>query len=186
MSVLSIITIDSELLDLRDIILRQIALEVPVYDSKFLTLCQKLAVEMFKLIYSNDGAALAAPQVGIALRLIVMDPKKLDFGPHVLINPVIEYKSEEEVIGLEGCLSLPSYKGEVPRSAQVLVRAYDLRGELKHYHAKGWLARIFQHEIDHLDGVLYPDLFKRGDWLLESDDSDGESKAEKVIEKLLE
>jgi peptide deformylase len=166
MGALSIVTINPSLLSLKHIVLRQRADEVPIHDAKFLEMCRTLAPEMFEVMYAHDGAALAAPQVGIPLRLVVMDPQSLDFGPHVLINPVILYKSETEEPGNEGCLSIPLYIGKVYRSTEVHVRAYDLRGEIKEYKVTGWLARIFQHEIDHLEGILYPDRLKPGDNLV--------------------
>jgi peptide deformylase len=166
MGALSIVTINPSLLSLKHIVLRQRADEVPIHDAKFLEMCRTLAPEMFEVMYAHDGAALAAPQVGIPLRLVVMDPQSLDFGPHVLINPVILYKSETEEPGNEGCLSIPLYIGKVYRSTEVHVQAYDLRGEIKEYKVKGWLARIFQHEIDHLEGILYPDRLKPGDNLV--------------------
>lgn len=166
MGALSIVTINPSLLSLKHIVLRQRADEVPIHDAKLLEMCRTLAPEMFEVMYAHDGAALAAPQVGIPLRLVVMDPQSLDFGPHVLINPVILYKSETEEPGNEGCLSIPLYIGKVYRSTEVHVQAYDLRGEIKEYKVKGWLARIFQHEIDHLEGILYPDRLKPGDNLV--------------------
>jgi peptide deformylase len=167
MGALSIVTIGPELLAFKDIVLRQRAVEVPVQDAKFLKICQKLALEMFEVMYMTGGVGLAAPQVGISLRLVVMDPEDSDLGPHTLINPVIEFKSEVEEARNEACLSIPRYAGTVSRSTEVHVRAYNLKGELEEYHATGRLARVFQHEIDHLDGVLYPDRLRPGDDFVE-------------------
>lgn len=110
----SVVTIDPKLLSLKDIVLRQRSLVIQVEDAEFLELCNKLALEMFEVMYATDGAATAAPSVGIPLRLVVMDPASLDFGPHVLINPAITSRTEKEEIGAEGCLSLPGYMGRIP------------------------------------------------------------------------
>jgi peptide deformylase len=182
MSSLSVVTIGPELLSVRDTVLRQRAAEVRVEDAEQLELCRKLALEMFEVMYANDGAGLAAPQVGISLRLVVMDPAGIDFGPHVLINPVIEHKGEEEEEGFEACMSLPYCKGKVLRSAKVLVRACNLKGELEEYEARGWLARVFQHEVDHLDGILYPDRLRSEDSLVQLD---ARREASAAIEKLV-
>jgi peptide deformylase len=161
-SALSIVTVDPDLAGLASLVLRQPVHDVDAEDSALMDLCRKLAADMFELMYAADGAALAAPQVGVSLPLVVMDPAGIDFGPHVLISPVIEHASEAVESGSEGCLSLPRRMGEVCRSRQVRVRALDLQGGLQHFEAEGWLARILQHEIDHLHGVLYPDRLKAG------------------------
>lgn len=168
MGALSVVTINPNLLSFEHIVLRQRADDVPIHSAEFLEVCHTLTSEMFEVMYAYDGAALAAPQVGIPLRLVVMDPAGLDFGPHVLINPVVLYKAETEEPGNEGCLSIPLYTGKVYRCTEVHVQAYDLRGETKEYKATGWLARIFQHEIDHLEGILYPDHLKPEDSLVMS------------------
>src|SRR5579863_3792134 len=113
MPTLSIVTIDEEMLDLKENVLRQKALEVPVYTSWYLKWCEKIALEMFEIMYTTYGAALAAPQVGIQLRLIVMDPARVNFGPHALINPIITYKADNEEASSENCLSLPQLCGRV-------------------------------------------------------------------------
>ncbi len=166
MGALSFVTLDPELLALKDIILRQKAVDVQVDNAEMLKMCNKIALEMFEVMYKSDGAGIAAPQVGIPLRLVTMDPARLKFGPHVLINPIILSSSETQVGDFEGCLSLPLCTGKIYRSTEVHVQAYNLQGNLEDYHADGWLARIFQHEIDHLDGLLYPDRFRPEDNLL--------------------
>jgi peptide deformylase len=185
MGALSIVTIAPELLAFKDIVLRQRAVEVPVQDAEFLEICQKLALEMFEVMYVTDGVGLAAPQVGISLRLVVMDPGDSDFGPHTLINPVIEFKSEVEEARAEACLSVPRYAGRVFRSTEVHVRAYNLKGEPEEYHATEWLARIFQHEIDHLNGILYPDQLRPGDSLFDAELA-VRDRAAAAVEKSLE
>lgn len=167
MSALSVVTLNPELLSFKDNILRQQCSVVPI-NQDGLRLCRELALEMFEIMYANDGAALAAPQAGISLRLVVMDPASMDFGPHVLINPEIIFRSEEVIDGDEGCLSLPSYMGTVSRCVEVHVHSFDLKGEKQDFIAKDWLARIFQHELDHLDGILYPDRLKSSEKLSET------------------
>jgi peptide deformylase len=171
MSELSIITLDSELLSLnfKETVLRNRASEVPVKEGRYLELCRKIALDMFEVMYSVYGAALAAPQVGISLRLIVLDPARVDFGPHVLINPVVTFQNEFEEAAIESCLSLPNYSGKVYRSTRISISTYNLSGQKEAFDVDGLLARIFQHELDHLDGILYCDHLRQGDRLEKSD-----------------
>lgn len=110
--------------------------------------------DMAETMYESNGVGLAAPQVGIAKRLIVIDPG----NDHLLkmINPRC-LEAEGEEIDVEGCLSIPGIYGEVPRASRVLVEALDPAGEPLRLEAEGFLARILQHEIDHLDGILFLD-----------------------------
>ena len=112
----------------------------------------ELIEDMFETMYDADGVGLAAPQVGILKRIVVIDVTGED--PILLINPVIIETSGEQT-GNEGCLSLPGKTGVVPRPNYVKVRAYD--EEMKPFEIEGTelLARAFCHEIDHLDGHLY-------------------------------
>jgi peptide deformylase len=108
------------------------------------------------------GVGLAAPQVAVSERVIVVEfgdeededaPKKL----YAVVNPEIIKASEELVDGVEACLSIPGLVGEVDRNEAIVVKGQNRRGQPMRIRAQGWLARIFQHEIDHLDGVLYTD-----------------------------
>ena len=184
MGALSIVTVDPELLALKDIVLRQKAIDVRI-DDEMLKLCQKIVLEMFEVMYKSDGAAIAAPQVGIPLRLVALDPARVKFGPHVLINPVILNSSETQVGDFEGCLSLPLYTGKVYRSTEVHVQAYNLQGNLEDYQVDGWLARVFQHEIDHLDGFLYPDRLRPEDDLV-ANESGARRRALNSVADLIE
>ncbi|RDV83451.1 peptide deformylase [Ammonifex thiophilus] len=114
---------------------------------------QKLIRDMTETMYRAQGVGLAAPQVGVSLRVIVVDT-----GSHLyqLINPVIVAREGEEK-GREGCLSIPGVWGEVVRAASVLVRALTPEGKEVSIEADGLLARALQHEIDHLDGILFID-----------------------------
>ncbi len=123
---------------------------------------KKLIADMIETVRVAPGVGLAAPQVGVSSRVIVVEfgdeedeeaPKKL----YSLINPEITFPSEEKVSGIEGCLSVPGLLGDVDRYTKAIVRGMNRQGKMVKIIAEGWLARIFQHEIDHLDGILYPD-----------------------------
>lgn len=141
-----------------DPVLRRKAHKVTKFDKELQTLID----DMIDTLRDAPGVGLAAPQVGISERIVVIEygddedenaPKKL----FVLINPEILESSEEKVNGVEACLSIPQLAGEVERHHSLVVRAYNRQGKAVKIKVKGWLARIFQHEIDHLDGVLYTD-----------------------------
>lgn len=117
---------------------------------------------MVETMRQAPGVGLAAPQVNISNRLIVVEfgseededaPKKL----YVVVNPELTFLSEEKLPGVEGCLSVPGVVGEVERFNEVLVKGLNRFGKPIKIKAKGWLARIFQHEVDHLDGVVFTD-----------------------------
>lgn len=104
-------------------------------------------------MYAADGVGLAAPQIGISKRIIVVDPGDQLFE---MINPVIVFK-EGEQLGREGCLSVPEIVGWVNRAQKIRVQGMNRDGENIEIEAIDMLARVFQHEIDHLDGILFPD-----------------------------
>ena len=110
-------------------------------------------------MYEANGVGLAAPQVGIRKRIVVVDVTGED--PVALINPVI-LKSDGEQTGYEGCLSVPGKTGIVTRANHVIVEAYNENMEKFTIEAEELMARALQHEIDHLDGVVYVDLVKEG------------------------
>jgi len=119
----------------------------------------RLVEEMLETMYEAPGIGLAAPQIGENIRLIVFDlsdPEGPERRPHHLINPVITAWEGSET-GEEGCLSVPGIREKVKRHALVEVKGIDLDGKERVYEAQGLLARMFQHEIDHLDGVLFID-----------------------------
>jgi len=119
-----------------------------------------LARDMIEVMYDEPGIGLAAPQVGEALRLVVMDTEWTDEAgeknPIVMVNPEI-LEREGHVTWTEGCLSVPDYQAEVERSARVKVRYSDLSGNVLEEAAEDLRAVCFQHELDHLDGVLFID-----------------------------
>ncbi|MDR3238193.1 MAG: peptide deformylase [Spirochaetia bacterium] len=112
---------------------------------------------MFKIMYKANGIGLAAPQIGLSSRIIVIDTREKDGSPLALINPVIKEKSNTQVEYEEGCLSLPGIMADVTRPERVLVTGLDLSGKEAAIEASGLLARVFQHEIDHLNGILFID-----------------------------
>ena len=124
---------------------------------------RKLADDMFETMYDAPGIGLAAIQVAEPVRLITMDlAKKNENGeatpkPRVFINPEIVSTSEEKSVYEEGCLSIPEYYEEVERPAKVRVRFLDLDGKVHEEDAEGLFATCIQHEIDHLNGVLFID-----------------------------
>jgi peptide deformylase len=126
--------------------------------------------DMVETMRDAPGVGLAAPQIGLSERLIVVEyyereededvenaPKKV----WALVNPEIIKASEEKLVGVEGCLSIPNLVGEVERHAAIQVKGLNRHGKPVKIKAEGWLARIFQHEIDHLNGVLFTDRATR-------------------------
>jgi peptide deformylase len=126
---------------------------------------RQLADDMLDTMYAADGVGLAATQVNVHLRLIVMDTSEAGDHPLVLINPELIARSEEMAISSEGCLSVPTVYDNVSRHAKVTVRALDRDGQLQEFEATGLTAVCVQHEMDHLLGrvfVEYLSTLKRG------------------------
>ena len=120
---------------------------------------RKLASDMVETLRAAPGVGLAAPQIGVSERLIVVE---YEDEQYTLVNPEITWKSEVTAIGEEGCLSLPTLYGDVERSVEVRVKGLDLSNKRITVEAEDWLARIFQHEVDHLDGILFTDRMPPG------------------------
>ena len=118
----------------------------------------RLIDDMVETMHSADGIGLAAPQIGIPKRLVVIDIQEGDIM--VLVNPRVVEQSGED-LAIEGCLSFPGLYGEVPRASRVKVEAMNKDGEIVVVDADGLLARALQHEIDHLNGVLFVDRVTR-------------------------
>ena len=117
-----------------------------------------LVPRMFSAMYKAPGIGLAAPQIGVGLRVAVVDLMRDDKpDPIVLVNPHVVAESEELATREEGCLSLPGQYADVSRPAQVRVRFHDQAGAAREIDADGLLAACLQHELDHLDGVLFVD-----------------------------
>lgn len=121
------------------------------------TCIQRLAKQMLNTMYEAGGIGLAAPQVGHALQLVVLDVSETGRAPQVLVNPRVLARAPARVLRHEGCLSLPGIRIAVERSAEVLVQAQDLRGRYVVLQATGLLAACVQHELDHLAGRLIVD-----------------------------
>ena len=152
-----------QIVTLPDEVLRKKARPVAKFDDELQTLIDN----MIETMRAANGVGLAAPQIGQSLQLAVIEtlPKEDENGEDipnsrelfVIVNPRIVWESREVIDGIEGCLSIPGYVGEVERAYAVRIRAQDRRGKNIKLRLKGWTARIFQHEIDHLNGVLYID-----------------------------
>ena len=132
-----------------DPVLRQTAAEVTKIDKKLI----KLLKDMADTMYAAEGVGLAAPQIGVSKRIVVID---VGDGIIEMINPVIINK-EGSVVGGEGCLSVPEYEGEVERAEKVECEFTDRSGKRYLIETDGLLAIAIQHELDHLDGVLFID-----------------------------
>ena len=122
-----------------------------------------LVADMFETMYEAPGIGLAAIQIGVPRRVVTMDLAKKEDPkePRVFINPEILWKSDEKAIYEEGCLSIPEFYEDVERPAQVRVKYLDLDGREQQLEASGLLATCLQHEIDHLNGVLFIDHISR-------------------------
>jgi peptide deformylase len=147
MTIRKIITIENPTL-------RQKAKKVHRFDASL----QKLIDDMFETMHEANGAGLAAPQIDLSIRVFVAEYEERRVA---LVNPEI-VKTEGEVLGSEGCLSIPGYYGEnIRRAESVVVKGQDVHGKNIRVRAEGWLARIMQHEIDHLNGILFIDRLDR-------------------------
>lgn len=156
MTILNIVTLPNK-------ILRNRTLPLSTYDDQM----QVLIDDMIETMRDAPGVGLAAPQIGRSIKLTVIEtlPDLDEDGNeiegsrdlYVITNPEIVWTSRSTVDGIEGCLSIPGYLGEVERFESIRVRAQDRHGKKIKLRLEGWTARIFQHEIDHLNGVLYID-----------------------------
>ena len=144
-----------EIINLPDKRLRLVSEPVKRIDASL----RKLVEDMFETLYAAPGIGLAGIQVGVAKRVIIMDLSKKDDTrkPEVFINPEITWASEEKSSYEEGCLSIPEYYEEVERPAVVKVKYLNLDGKAREVEASGLLATCLQHEIDHLNGILFID-----------------------------
>lgn len=149
-----------------DEVLRKEARKVKKFDKTL----HKLIDDMVETMREAPGIGLAAPQVGLLERVIVVELPEDDEDPqsgklYEFVNPEIVFHSNEEVEGEEGCLSIPNIVGDVWRSERVVVKGQDRFGKPQKLEAYDWLARVFQHEIDHLNGVLFIDRVEGPDHL---------------------
>jgi peptide deformylase len=152
-----------------DPVLRQKAVKVPAIDKSVL----KLVDDMILTMQKSNGAGLAAPQVGVSLRVITLQMP--DEEPFCIINPEIT-KRTGEVEVTEGCLSIPGYHGELKRSVTVTAKGLNRNGEKMRIRGTGLLAQALEHEIDHLDGILYIDRLESEDKLYKIDPQTAEEE----------
>ena len=146
-------------------ILRQKAKKIHRFDPSI----QKLVNEMFETMHEANGVGLAAPQIAQSIRVFVAE---FEDRKVAMVNPEI-VKREGETLGREGCLSIPGYYGDnIRRAEKVVVKGQDPRGKAIKVNAEGWFARVLQHEIDHLDGILFLDRLDSPDDLHEATDED--------------
>jgi peptide deformylase len=144
-------------------VLRQVAKPVKRFDAQLQTMID----DMFETMRAAPGVGLAAPQVGESIRLFVAEWPEDEEDPesvksYAIVNPVIvRTKGEEEAE--EGCLSIPGYVGDVKRASEIVIKGKDRHGKKIRLKVNGWLARIFQHETDHLDGILFIDRVESPD-----------------------
>ncbi len=134
---------------------------------------QTLVDDMVETMQVAPGVGLAAPQVDVPLRVIVVEfgdeeDESVPLKLFTFVNPEITRFSKEQVTGTEGCLSIPDFVGDVDRSVSVVVKGMNRHGQPMRIKSSGWLARIFQHEVDHLNGVLFIDRTERV-WKLEGE-----------------
>ena len=122
-----------------------------------------LLQDMFDTMAAQNGAGLAAPQIGISQRVVIFSVRDNPRYPGaetvpetILINPSLEFIGEQMTEGWEGCLSIPGMRGLVPRYEEIIYRGFDRHGQEFERRVSGFHARVVQHEVDHLDGVLYP------------------------------
>jgi peptide deformylase len=156
-------------------ILRQKAKKVHRFDPSY----QKLIDDMFETLHYANGVGLAAPQIALSIRLFVAEYEDRKVA---MFNPVI-IRAEGEELGSEGCLSIPGYAGDnIRRATRIVVKGQDVRGKVIRVVAEGWLARILQHEIDHLDGILFIDRLDRPEDLREIGEGEEEENAALVVE----
>ncbi len=141
-----------------DSVLRQKARRVPTIDSSI----QRLIDDMVETMQQTKGVGLAAPQVGVSLRVVVLQMPGEE--PVAVINPeIVKRAGEREVT--EGCLSIPGYAGEIKRSVSVTVKGRDRQGKTIRIKATGLMAQALEHELDHLNGILYIDHIEGQDKL---------------------
>jgi len=140
-------------------LLRQVAAPVQRFDTELTA----LVADMNDTMHALSGAGLAAPQIGVSLRVVIFEVTSNPRYPHVapipytvLINPELTPLGEEQEEGWEGCLSVPGLRGLVPRFKGLRYRGFDIEGTAIDRTVDGFHARVVQHEVDHLDGILYP------------------------------
>lgn len=158
-----LVTIEKEHFFDKDHILRQKCEPIEVFDTMFLIWCEEF-IKFFKSI--ENGVGIAAPQVGHLQQVFIMNPNRKDGQePFIVVNPEIINSSIEKIEKSENCLSIPGLKGNVPRFTKIEVKYQDLYGVQVKKELVDFEARVFQHELDHLNGILYLDRMNKNDEL---------------------
>ncbi|HEV2235068.1 MAG TPA: peptide deformylase [Ktedonobacterales bacterium] len=161
-------------------VLRRKAIKVAKFDQAL----ERLVDDMWETMYHAPGVGLAAPQVGVGLRVLVAEWSEEHDGEELVqrvafVNPEIIKRSTEEDTGTEGCLSIPGYVGDnIRRARRVTVKGRDPKGREIRVHAEGWFARVLQHEVDHLDGILFTDRLDKPEDLREVSEEEAMAEAE--------
>lgn len=181
-----------EIHTLPDPILRKKTEPVTRFDQEL----QDLIDAMIETMRAANGVGLAAPQIGRLLSLTVIEtlPRDDEEGMqiensrelHIIANPKITWRSRGMVDGIEGCLSIPGYLGEVSRHESIRVQAFDRHGKKISMRLKGWTARIFQHEIDHLTGELFIDKLTDPENLWTEEEFEAQYVEEETVEAGME
>lgn len=181
-----------DIVSLPDKVLRRRTLPVTRYDAEL----QQLIDDMIETMREAPGVGLAAPQINQSIKLSVIetladlndDGNEIEGTRdlYVITNPEIVWTSRKMVKGIEGCLSIPGYVGEVERYESIRVRAQDRFGKKVKLRLNGWTARIFQHEIDHLNGVLYIDRLTDPENFWTEEEFEAMQEAVEQEEELLE
>lgn len=166
-----------DIVEIGDPVLRRKAHKITQIDRDI----RLLADDMLETLRDSGGVGLAAPQVGESIRMIVIEYPEDDsvenspMKTYKVINPEIIWRSEETVVGSEGCLSIPGYVGNVERNESIKVKGLSVFGRPLKISVSGWMARIFQHEIDHLEGICYID---RATEIFKPSENNNETEAE--------
>ena len=173
-----------EIITAENPILRQKAKKIHRFDASI----QKLIDDMFETMHVAHGVGLAAPQIARSVRIFVAEYEEHRADDSIvrhkvaMVNPEI-IKAEGQELGTEGCLSIPGYVGEnIRRATKVSVKGQDAHGKPLRVNAEGWFARILQHEIDHLDGILFLDRLDRPEDLRELTEQEAASEEAAVVE----
>ncbi len=155
---------------LPDPVLRKKAKRVRTIDGSI----QKLVADLIETMHASSGAGLAAPQIGVSLRVIVIGvPEQEEIA---MVNPEMVRRKGERLVN-EGCLSIPGYFGEIKRAESVVVKGLDLSGKKVRVRGEGLLAQALEHELDHLNGVLYVDHLENPESLRQVEPEENELRA---------
>jgi peptide deformylase len=164
MSRMPIVMLNEATLWFSEVALRQACKDIDFSDSEQVKKAQSVIIELFRALNADaSGVAIAAPQIGVLLNITVIDFREREGNKRhllALVNPKITPLSDETNDDNEICLSVPNYTGTVARSNSIKVEAYNQHGKFIEFNAEGYFARVIQHEVDHLNGIIYIDRVK--------------------------